>query len=250
MIPLPPPLKRLLSLDGFNIFIEGPKGSGKTNFAMLLLEVCRSYGLRTRFASNIETYEEPPENEELTKKWSPIHYINNFPDLETFYKTGKGKKLFILDEAGKHIKRLRFMSTTNVKIIEIVQLIRHYDGGLIGIAPNSKYVDTNFLNTDVLDARIRKLGNKRKSRKIAQVIDIYNNNNYSILDLPKTSIPHNSKTDAIFTMEKIIDLETLPFCCQVAKLYADTGSYSIVAKRLDLHSEQVKREVIKHLKHT
>jgi len=249
MLPLPKPLRFILSLDGFNIFIEGKKGSGKTNIAILLLELCREYGLRTRFASNIEIYEKPPEDEEKRKSYVPIEYINNYPDLEKWLKEKKGRKLYVLDEAGKHMPRLRFMSTQNVKIMQTVQLVRHYDGGLILIAPSSKLVDSNFMNTDLLDARIRKLGNKKRTKKIAKVIDIYNGNVYFLYDLPKTSIKHNSKTDAIFTMEKKVDLKTLPWCCQVSRLYAKTGSYKIVANNLNIHPEQVKREVLKHLKH-
>lgn len=237
-IPLPSPLKTVLSLDGFVIFIEGSKGSGKTNLAILLLEICREHDLRNLFASNIEM------------KDPDILYINNYPDLDQWFKEEIGLKLFILDEAGKHLKRRRFMSNSNVKIMDIVQLIRHYDGGLIGIAPSSKLIDTLFLNTDLLDARIRKAGNKQRSKKIAKVYDIYNNEIYTLYDLPRTSIKHNAKTDAIFTMDKKVDIKKLPWCCQVAKRYVQLGSYRSIANQLGIHPEQVKREIIRHLKHS
>ena len=184
-----PELEALLKQDGFIIFIEGKKGSGKTNYAMRLIELCHKYNFRSEFATNIET------------KCDYVRKIDNYPELEQWLRIG-GKKLYVLDEAGKHIKKMRFMTDQNVKFMELLQLIRHYDAGFIGVAPSSSFVDSQFLNTDILDARIRKL-----SRVTAKVIDYTNHAIYTIHGIPKTSIRHNSKDIALFKMEgkRVVD---------------------------------------------
>ena len=48
------------------------------------------------------------------------------------------------------------MSKLNVKIMTIIQLVRHYDGYFFAIAPSHKFVDSNYMNTDILDCWIKK----------------------------------------------------------------------------------------------
>lgn len=222
---LPPPLQTILSLDGFILFIEGPKGFGKTNIAMLLAELCHEHKLRENIATNIET-----ECYYVTK-------IDNYPDLKYWLEHTEGKKLYVLDEAGKHIKRMRFMTEQNLKFMELIQLIRHYDAGFIGIAPSSKFIDTAFLNTDILDARIRKLSLKR-----AIVHDYRNNDHYFLTDLPKTSIDHDSKDIANFSMEKVISISDLSVGGQIAKYILMGWKRNAIQNALKLHPQTYKRE--------
>lgn len=230
---LPKPLVKILSLDGFILFIEGRKGSGKTNLSMLLAELCHLHKLRDLMATNIKT------------ECYFMSQIDNFPDLKSWLENEKGKKLYILDEAGKHIKRLRFMTEQNTKFMDLVQLIRHYDAGLVGVAPSSKFVDSSFLNTDILDARIRKISLKR-----AIIHDYLKNEHYFLNDLPKTSVIHNSKDIATFSMKKEVSLSELPLCCQVAKLYVQFKNYKKVGNIVKLDSTQVRRQLFTHLEHS
>jgi len=227
------PLFDILRQDGFIIFISGKKGSGKTNLSMLLMEVCHAYKLRTNFATNIHT------------ESYFVKQITNYPDLKQWLEQDQGKKLYVLDEAGKHIKKLRFMSDQNTKFFELLQLIRHYDAGFIGIAPSEKFIDSNFLNTDILDAHIRKL-----SLTVAKVHDSNINESYFLNDLPKSSIIHKSKDIADFTMEKKQALTELPLCCQLAHLYVSTPNMKDIGKAYGLEAQEVKREIIKHIRHT
>ena len=232
---IPDELIDLLSQDGFIIFVSGGKEHGKTNFSMLLNEICFYAKLRKHFATNIgvESYF--------------IEKLNTKPDLEDFLNKKKGKKTYTMDELGKILKRMGFATKKNQGLMDILQLIRHYDCGFIGNAPSEKFVDSNFLNNDILDAHIKKI-----SKTTAKVIDRLHNCSYFINDLPRTSIIHNGKDIATFLMEKPVNIEGLKDCCKAAYWYARTKNLEQVGKYFEPPKvkEQIKRLIIQHLTHT
>jgi hypothetical protein len=223
----------VLNRDGFVIFISGAKELGKTDIALLLAEVCHILGFRRHIATNIRT-----DSYMIEKQ------ITNYDDLKRWLLTS-GRKLFVLDEAGTSLKKMRFMSEKNQLIMDTIQLIRHYDAGFIGIAPSDVFIDNNFLNTDILDARIKKI-----SLHTAQVKDYLNRESYFLLDVPRTSIRFNSKDVAEFSLHGRVQLKDLPLCCAVAKVYAETGSYKAVSKQFDnMNPKEIRRHLRNHLKH-
>ena len=121
--------------------------------------------------------------------------------------------------------------------MDMLQLIRHYDCGFIGIPPSVKRVDSGFLNTDILDAKIKKI-----SLTAAKIVDYFNNECYFLNDLPKTSILHSSKDFALFSMAKQLDPNKLQDCCKAAYWYSKTKSFPSAGKYFDppKASEQVK----------
>ena len=169
-------------------------------------------------------------------------------DLETLeaWLRQKGRKLFILDEAGMHLSRMRFMSAKSVKLFDIIQLIRHYDAGFIAIAPSHVFVDKRLFDSDILDVIVSK-----KGKTEALIIDRLNGKIYTISDIPRTSISFDSKDIAKFTMKKEVPLDQLPLCCRVAQLRAQKKSYKEIQALLHLnHDEQVRRLIMEHLEHS
>lgn len=225
----------LLSQDGFVIFISGGKEHGKTNFSMLLNEYCFYSKLRKHFATNIG----------VTSYY--MQKLNTYPDLKNFLEKKPGKKTYTMDELGKILRRMGFATKGNQGLMDIIQLIRHYDCGFIGNAPSERFVDSNFLNVDILDAHIKKI-----SKTSAKVIDRLHGCSYFINDIPRTSLIHNGKDIATFLMEKPIDVSGLKDCCKAAYHYArtkgleDTGKFFTPVK----DATQVKRLIIQHLAHT
>lgn len=226
-------LDQILSRDGFVIFISGAKEKGKTDFACLLAEYCYLKGFRTKIATNIKT-----------ESYMIERQITDFPALNQWIQTS-GKKLYILDEAGKSLKKLRFMSAMNLQVMEIIQLIRHYDAGFIGIAPSPAFIDSAFLNTDILDLHIKKL-----SKNVAIVRDYLDNSTYFLYAIPRTSINFNSKDIADFKMKPDTLLSEMPLCCQVATIYGSTGSYKNIMTAFKLKPEQVRRLLREHCQHS
>jgi len=236
-VPLPPLLIDLLSQDGFTIFVKGPKEMGKTNLAMLIMEICQGLELRKFYATNIKT------------ECYYVEQITNKPDLDQWLNKKHGKKTFAMDELGKNLRKFGFASKRNQDMMDVIQLIRHFDCGFIGMAPASKFVDSGFLiANDILDAEIRKL-----SKGFAKVIDYYHGETYFWRDIPATSIKYDSKDIAKFDMEKEEDTTKLPLCCQVAaraaKFKEADASMAKIGAFFNLNAEQTKRELIKHLKH-
>lgn len=226
-------LNTVLQKDGFIIYIGGPKEKGKTNLALLLAEICYIFGYRKRIATNIkvESYMFEPQ-------------ITDYETLDSWLQS-PGRKLYILDEAGKHIKRTRFMSSKNANIMDTLQLIRHYDAGFIGIAPSERFIDSKFLDTDILDVRIKKITQKR-----AKIDNNLLNDSYFFNDVPPTSLKYDSKDIATFTLKKVIPLDKLPLCCRVSQVYALEGSYQRVLDEIPelKDPKQVQRNIIQCIK--
>lgn len=228
-------LLHILNQDGFVIFISGMKDYGKTNLALLLAEICWTLNFRRNIRTNIAT-----ESYMIGKE------ITNYDDLDLWMKHDHSRKLFVLDELGQHAKKMRFMSEKNQLIMDTVQLIRHYDAGIIGVAPSDKFVDSNFLNTDILDAHLKKDSRSHTLIKLA-----HEKEPYHVLHTPATSISYNSKDTALFTLHRPIALDTLKRCCAVAKVYAETGSYDAVSKQFNnLNPKQIRELLRRHIKHT
>ncbi len=226
-------MEQILQRDGYIIYISGAKEKGKTDFGLFLAEFSHINKYRTKISTNIET-----ESYMIEKQ------ITNLPDLKDWLQE-KGKKLFILDEAGLSIPKLRFMSSMNIEIMKILQMIRHYDAGFIGIAPSTKNIDSTFMNTDILDAHIKKI-----TKRVAKVKDYLQNDTYFLEDIPKTTINFNSKHIAEFKMERTLILSELPLCCQVAASYSSTGNMGQVATAFKLEKMQIQRLIRKHCQHT
>jgi len=232
---IPDNLADLLVQDGFILFISGGKEHGKTNTAMLIAEICFHAKIRPHIATNIGT------------ESYFVKQITNYPDLKEWLERERGKKLFIMDELGKIMQRMGFATKTNRGLLDILQLIRHYDAGFIGIAPSTKFVDSNFLNSDLLDAHIKKIG-----KTVAKIKDILHGCSYFFNEIPKTSIKHNGKDIAIFNMNKQIDVEALPACCKAAKYFGQTKNLRATGKFWDppIEATQVKRLLLQHCTHS
>jgi len=225
-----PKLDYILKQDGFVIFISGAKNTGKTNISLLLAEYCYQQEYRTRIATNIKT-----ESYMVEKQ------IIDLETLEEWLKQ-EGRKLFILDEAGVHLKKMRFMTDMNLLVMDLIQLIRHYDAGFIAIAPSIAFIDSSYTNTDILDLHIHKW-----NQKTALCLDNLQKSTYKLFLIPETTIKYKSKDTAIFRRKKQIDLSTLPLCCQVSLYYAETNLMKAVEAKYGIGREEIKRLLKKHI---
>jgi hypothetical protein len=126
--------------------ILGRRGTGKTDFSLLIAEILHKFNIIDLFATNIKIYESP----------FPIDYITNLQDLEFWCQNNPGRKQFILDEAGKSLRRRTPMSKLNIELLDNLQVLRKYKLSLDMIVPSAKYIDSASLGSDVLDVVFNK----------------------------------------------------------------------------------------------
>jgi len=217
-------------------FISGKRDDGKTSFAFLLLETALHDGILDKIAGNVRL-----------KRECEVQYIPYYDRFQEWLKT-KGKKGFVLDELGKHLNRMRFMTEKSKLIMDVCQLVRKFDAHLIGIAPSEEFINRLFLNTDILDYRMKKM-----SRKIAKVNNYVTRETYTITHIPDTSIPFITKDIAMFELNdpaKKGNLEELPLCCRASWLYLEHRSLRKVGRLMELSHEEIRKLIKKHIAHS
>lgn len=224
----------VLNQDGFVIFVSGAKDQGKTNVSLLLAEICYALNFRRNIATNI-----------WTESFMVQKQITNYDDLQAWFERDKSRKLYVLDELGKILKKMRFMSELNQLIMDTVQLVRHYDAGFIGVAPSEQFIDSLFLNTDILDARLYK-----QSRSVTRISLTRSKTSFNAFHTPATSIRYNSKDTASFRLHAPVSISSIRPCCSIAKRYAETGSYATIEKETGLNPKRIRELIRRHLKHT
>lgn len=174
------------------LFIEGRRGTGKTDLSLLIVQILAKYEVIKLFASNIKIYN------------SPVHIepITNLQDLEHWCKNNKGKKLFVFDEMGKSIRRRTPMSALNIQMIDNLQILRKYKLSIIGIAPADVYVDSRTLGSDVIDAKIVKP--YFDNQKVALYVDLLTNSKVWLNNIPSTIIDFDTWDIAPFVKDSPI----------------------------------------------
>jgi hypothetical protein len=215
------------------IIILGRRGSGKTDMSLLIAEVLNKFGIINVFATNIKIYESPFE----------IQHITNLQDLELWAKNTQGKKLFILDEAGKSLRRRTPMSGLNIQLIDNLQILRKFKLSLIIIAPHEKYVDSATLGSDILDAIIVKT--KFKNPKIALYRDAMEENEIWFNNIPPTQLKFNTWDIAPF--KRTSELQIPKFKDSDLTVLWE-WSHDKTYKDLGIHPQQLNRILRKFVK--
>jgi len=187
---------RLFHRGSVVILIEGRRNSGKTNMALKIMEICYNFHIIDLFANN----------EQMINPYFPIEHIDNLEDLESWSHNQRGKKLYILDEAGKAMPRRSPMNKLNIQLLQNFQTLRHSDLSLIIICPHEKYIDSASLGTDVLDLRIQKrysFPDGNPNPKIALWYDLLTNRATTLTGIEETSLRYNDKWDCIFKKDSV-----------------------------------------------
>jgi len=216
------------------IVIYGNPETGKTDTALLLVEIAQKEGVLDYFASNIQTYGKGQR-------------ITSLEELDYWFKNQAGTKCYILDEAGIHDDSRSPLSTINRNIRHEVFLIRKFRGHIIFVLQDIADLDT-WKNSELTGAIIKK---KIMDGQFCAVIKTrFLEDLYRFRDLPKTTIPYDTLDIAPFSLEREIDEKDIQFKGlpnQAAFMYAKTGNLSIIAKELgkqvnkDLKPMNVKR---------
>jgi hypothetical protein len=166
--------------------VFGRRGSGKTDFVLLISEILQEAGVIEHFATNTKIYESN----------FPIERITNLEDLKYWAKETKGKKLFVFDEVGMTIKRRSPMSTLNVSLVNELQVIRKYKLSLLATTIEEINTDKAILSPSVLDGVFIKPS--FKNPKVAYFDDRLEYSTRTLTNIPKTSIHFDTWDSAPF----------------------------------------------------
>jgi len=158
------------------LIIFGRRETGKTDFSLLIAEILFQKSVIENFASNIKIYNSP----------FPIKHITNLDDLRLWTGDTVGKKLFIIDEFGKAMRRRTPMSSLNIKLIDEFQTLRKFKLSTIAVTVDEKYIDSTALGSDILDGIFIKPN--YKNPKVAIYLDTLESFRKRINDIPRTSV--------------------------------------------------------------
>jgi len=219
------------------VAILGQKQSGKTDFALLIMNILYEMGLMEAFGSNM-----PLEAS------FPIDFIEDFQTLEKRCKMlnpnpqkyGFKRYLYFGSEMGKWLPKDQ--SWRNVDFIEKLQTVRKY--GLSWIGDAISRVDSRALNEVHFQGCFMKLSQTNPT--IAQYEDWVTGQITLLKKIPRTKIVFDTWYSANFYMEpQTSDNLVLPLNTEheIVKKYLDTGSW----KQAGVYTQEGKRALFKVL---
>jgi len=226
---------KLFSYPAPIVFVVGRFGFGKTDFALLIAETLLKYGIIKKFGSNIRV------DDALGYDYA---YITNLVRLKEWLYPKRIPKLFILDEAGVHADRRNPAGKINRQLRYIGFLLRKFSGKFIFISQREKDIESTFEDTDIWLATFRKVSlTKAELRHNLSPEKIY------LKNIPPTNFKFDTTDIALFTAEpNYQDLEAETFERRILYDWLELGNYGKVAKKHNLHIQQVKRIILKEVK--
>jgi hypothetical protein len=208
------------------LIIFGRRGTGKTDFALLICQILNHIGLVKHFATNLK----------VSGNNIVIEQITNLDDLRLWARENQGRKLFLWDELGKSANRRKPMAALTVKIIEDMQTLRKFKLSVLGTTIDEEYIDRAVLSPQLLDGIFTK--DHFDDPKKAQYEDYLLGFNEPITGIPATSLRFDTYASPPFAEHgknqkpkfKDHDLEVLW-----------NWSHGSTYKQLGIHPQQLNR---------
>jgi 5'(3')-deoxyribonucleotidase len=183
-------LLRKLFSDPAVIVVCSAKGSktwktGKTDFALKLVEDAVSLGLVEEVATNIDTF-------------GDYEYVNNLEDLKFWLHRNALHKVFILDEGNTHLGSRRAMTNKSVSILEVFPEISKARAVVIVVCQDRDILDSDLRKRQWVKAVFEKI-----NKKMAKVISPLLNEVQVLKHIPQTTIKFDPYLIAPFTLKPI-----------------------------------------------
>jgi len=223
------------------VLIKGKKQSGKTNFALRLMEILHDEGLADGFGSNVETLEAPFD----------VDFIEDFPTLQERCqmlnpdpeKHGINRYFYFCSEMGKAFPQDQ--PWRNTEFIGELQLVRKI--GLNWIGDGINRIDKRIDNATHFDGYFKKLSITRPDLAIYH--DYTTDRVTEIDGIKPTRLKYNTWESCNFYMEPRTDIKTeIPLNKDhlIVKQYLEADCS---LKETGLHRQTLKRAKDNVLKH-
>lgn len=169
------------------IIILGRRGTGKTDFALLITEILKEHGVIEHVSTNTKIYSSP----------FPIEHITNLEDLRLWCQENQGKKLFLFDEIAKAMPRRRPMATLTVDLLNEFQVLRKFKLSILADTISEELSDNAILDPSLIDGFFLKPN--WKNPKVVRYEDYLEPIYERWHDIPKTSIEYDTWDSSPFT---------------------------------------------------
>lgn len=222
---------RLFNQYKYPVFIiSGNPDTGKTDTALLLIEIAVNKNLIDHFASNVDTQ-------------GVGETITSFEKAEHWFKTVKGRKCFFLDEAGIHVDTRRPLMQINVAIRHLIFVIRKFKGHFIFALQDVRDLDY-WKNSELTGAFIEKT---RHGDQFDASFDTKYGKWY-FWDMPKTSIPFRTEDISPFTLKEPLSRPNWILSDPDKMILWQWAVENKTCKELKIHPQQLSRLSRKFIK--
>lgn len=221
---------RVLMKDPCLILMLGVWDSGKTDTSLLMGYLAKKWGLIGKIGSNIWTYENPG-----------VEYITTLGKLKRWLWTDKLTKLFIFDEALSNLHQRNAMSKENKAIISIIAELSKAHGRMIFCSQTTD-IESTLKDTAFLRATFTKL------QKKVMVVRSGLFESETLYNIPRSPITFDRDRVAPFDLTEVVSFDNLSLEYKCSVSYANGASLSQISRELQIHKEEVKRNIRKVLK--
>lgn len=239
---IPPKMKQVVNYiynkPASVTIISSPKAgwkTGKSDWAQTLTEICDQMGIIHKFASNIETNDNP----------RTIEFIQDFPNFDFWANQDHHPKMFLYDEAIESSPRRSAMTSLNVGWVKRIPQLSKGHCHLVVIAQTEELIDSIFQFPTFYRGTWIKIKKKMLVFRAPWLKKEYIWNN-----VPRTNHIFDPYLGATFKMEgSTMSYDMMPLPLKVLTLYSEGNSFTDIQKALGLdHPEKVKRKLIQACK--
>lgn len=216
-------LKTIYGLPASITVVKGEWKTGKTDFALHLVEELMRLNLISRAGSNIQCFKDRqctvPDN-------SLVQYLDNFIALNSWMYSGF-RKAFLYDEAIKHSPSRRAMAQLNTKWLEVIPELSKGRCHLIVITQEVDYTEKSFLHPTFVRAIWEKISLPQSHPQFRKMVKLNSQllpwypHNATFKNIPATKIVFDPYRSAKWSVNPEIDaLEDLSIELRIAYDYA------------------------------
>lgn len=242
-------LRTIYGLPASVTVVKGEWKTGKTDYALHLVEELMRLGLISRAGSNIQCFNDRqctnPDN-------SIVQYIDNFLALNSWIFSGY-RKAFLFDEAIKHSPSRRAMAQMNTKWLEVIPELSKGRCQLIIITQETDYTEKSFLHPTFVRAIWQKISLPQSHSQFRKMVKLNSQllpwypHNAIFKGVPATKIFFDPYRSAKWGLTPEVDsLENLSLEMRIAYDYAQgLSSDKIVDKYEEVRDRKEAMTMIK-----